>query len=254
MCATAATQKTLVAGRRSFPPTEQRGCQHFSRAISFWNLGLFRRGSKLGSILSQPGRGSRDLQQRLEPVKRLRHCESCDVARSCSSSCATAIAARRFPLEPRERVGIGRDGLRENFDRHVAIQLRVPRPLHLSHPARADRRENLLRAEASPGGKCHGISAKGILSRDNVGAGNGGRTRDIHPGKERSRFGTLRDVSGSTSSLPSSSVPKPPELSFEVPWNSLGTRSEQTTLPGYLDAPVVVLGSFWERTLSISKR
>jgi hypothetical protein len=32
----------------------------------------------------------------------------------------------------------------------------------------------------------------------NIGAGNGGRTRDIHLGKERLRFGTLRDPSGST--------------------------------------------------------
>ena len=42
----------------------------------------------------------------------------------------------RFALEPRERVGIGRDGLGQNLDRDVSIELLVPRPVDLAHPAR----------------------------------------------------------------------------------------------------------------------
>jgi hypothetical protein len=30
-------------------------CDHFPPTTSFWNLGFLRSGSKLGSILSQPG-------------------------------------------------------------------------------------------------------------------------------------------------------------------------------------------------------
>ena len=44
----------------------------------------------------------------------------------------------RLALEPRQRVGIGRDRLRQHLDRHVAVELLVPRPVHLAHPARAN--------------------------------------------------------------------------------------------------------------------
>ena len=43
--------------------------------------------------------------------------------------------------------------LRQHLDRHLAPEPRVPRPVHLAHPARAERREDLVGAEASPGGE-----------------------------------------------------------------------------------------------------
>ena len=59
----------------------------------------------------------------------------------------------RFALEPRERVGIGGDGLGQDLDRDVAIELPVPRPVHLPHPARAERREDLVGTETRTGSK-----------------------------------------------------------------------------------------------------
>ena len=53
-------------------------------------------------------------------------------------------------LEPRQRVGIRGQRLRQDLDRHVASQLRVPRPIHLSHPARAQRRQDLVGPEPGP--------------------------------------------------------------------------------------------------------
>ncbi len=63
----------------------------------------------------------------------------------------------RLALEPGERVGIGRDGLREDLDRDLPIELPIPRPVDLPHPARAQWREDLVGAETGPGGKCHRI-------------------------------------------------------------------------------------------------
>ena len=52
----------------------------------------------------------------------------------------------RFALEPRERVGIRGDGLGQDLDRDVPIELLVPRPVDLSHPTRAERRRGSRRA------------------------------------------------------------------------------------------------------------
>ena len=56
----------------------------------------------------------------------------------------------RLALEAGQRVGIGRDGLREDLDRHVPVQLLIPRAVDLPHPPRAQRREDLVGAEAGP--------------------------------------------------------------------------------------------------------
>ena len=42
----------------------------------------------------------------------------------------------RFPLESREAIGIGRERLRQNLYRDVALQLRVAGPIHFAHAAR----------------------------------------------------------------------------------------------------------------------
>jgi len=41
----------------------------------------------------------------------------------------------RLALETRERGRIGRNGLGEDLDRHLAAQARVPRPVDFPHPA-----------------------------------------------------------------------------------------------------------------------
>jgi hypothetical protein len=54
----------------------------------------------------------------------------------------------RLALEPGQRIGIRSDGLGKHLDRDVPIQLHIPRPVHLPHPARAERREDLVGPEA----------------------------------------------------------------------------------------------------------
>ncbi len=53
----------------------------------------------------------------------------------------------RLAPEPRERVRILREALRQHLDRHGPLQPRIPRPIHLPHPARAERRQDLVRPE-----------------------------------------------------------------------------------------------------------
>jgi hypothetical protein len=58
-------------------------------------------------------------------------------------------------LEAGQRVGIGGDGSREDLDRHVSVQLLIPRALDLPHSTRAQRCEDLVCTEAGPGGNRH---------------------------------------------------------------------------------------------------
>ena len=61
----------------------------------------------------------------------------------------------RLALEAGQRVGIGGDGLREDLDRHVSVQLLIPRAVDLPHSTGAQRREDLVCTEAGPGGNRH---------------------------------------------------------------------------------------------------
>src|SRR5436309_4939847 len=54
----------------------------------------------------------------------------------------------RLALEARQPFGILCEGLGEPFDRHLAPETRVARPVDLAHPARAERRGDLVGAEA----------------------------------------------------------------------------------------------------------
>ena len=54
-------------------------------------------------------------------------------------------------LEAREPFGIRGERLREDLDRDVASELRVLRPVNLSHASRAERREDLVGSEARAG-------------------------------------------------------------------------------------------------------
>ena len=52
----------------------------------------------------------------------------------------------RLTLEPREPFGIAGEDVRENLDRDVAIESSVAGSVDLAHPARAQRRDDLVRA------------------------------------------------------------------------------------------------------------
>jgi len=57
----------------------------------------------------------------------------------------------RFAFEASQAIGIGGKRLREHLQGDVAMQSCVARPVHLAHSARADGRQNLVRAEAGSG-------------------------------------------------------------------------------------------------------
>ena len=54
-------------------------------------------------------------------------------------------------LEPREPVRVAREGRRKDLHRDVAVELRVPRAIHLAHPAFAEQRDDFVGADASAG-------------------------------------------------------------------------------------------------------
>ena len=53
----------------------------------------------------------------------------------------------RLLLEAAQAVGVRGERRRQDLDRHVAAQPRILRPVDLSHPARAERREDLVGAQ-----------------------------------------------------------------------------------------------------------
>ena len=61
----------------------------------------------------------------------------------------------RFPLEAREPVGVVREGLGQDLDRDVAVQLRIARAIDLPHAPFADQRGDLVDAEACTGSESH---------------------------------------------------------------------------------------------------
>ena len=63
----------------------------------------------------------------------------------------------RLLLEPAQPVGVLRERRRQHLDRHLAVQPRVPRPIDLPHPARAERRQDLVGAHKSSGRKRHRV-------------------------------------------------------------------------------------------------
>jgi len=65
----------------------------------------------------------------------------------------------RFAAEARETIGIVRHRGQEDFDRDVAIQLRVARPVNFAHAARPEGRLDFVRPEASSSGQGHACLA-----------------------------------------------------------------------------------------------
>ena len=54
----------------------------------------------------------------------------------------------RLAFEPRETIGVSGKCVRQNLDRHLSTQRRVGRPIHLAHPTFADRRGDVVDADA----------------------------------------------------------------------------------------------------------
>jgi hypothetical protein len=60
-----------------------------------------------------------------------------------------------FPPEAGEPFAVGGEGLPQNLQRHVAIELRVAGAVDLAHAARANQRDDLVGAETSAGLEGH---------------------------------------------------------------------------------------------------
>src|SRR5205085_1459667 len=60
-------------------------------------------------------------------------------------------------LEAGERVGVRGQLRGEDLDRDLPVELRVARPVDLAHPARAERREDLVGTETGAGAESHEI-------------------------------------------------------------------------------------------------
>ena len=58
----------------------------------------------------------------------------------------------RFLLESVEAVDIGRERDRQHFDRDVALESRIARPVDFAHAARSDCGQDFIRAKPVTGG------------------------------------------------------------------------------------------------------
>ena len=64
-----------------------------------------------------------------------------------------------FARESGHAFGVGRECLRQNFDRHRALEPRIAGAIHLTHAARAEGGENFIRAESGAGGEGQTVTA-----------------------------------------------------------------------------------------------
>ena len=62
----------------------------------------------------------------------------------------------RLALEARQPIRIGREQIGQHLDGDVALEPGVARAIHLAHSAGADRRDDLVDADAVTRGKAHG--------------------------------------------------------------------------------------------------
>ena len=61
----------------------------------------------------------------------------------------------RLTLEPSKTLGIGGDGVRQEFHGDVAVEPRVARTVDLAHPSRSERGNDFVRADAGAWSECH---------------------------------------------------------------------------------------------------
>ncbi len=79
----------------------------------------------------------------------------------------------RFPLEADPEPGVARELRREDFDRDVPRQTRIPREIDLAHPARADALDDLVGPEPGSPLDLHGWK------------------EDTPPGRQKPKTGSL---------------------------------------------------------------
>ena len=60
-----------------------------------------------------------------------------------------------FTLKSRQPIGIARERVGQYLDRHLALQPRIFRAIHLAHAAGAEERDDLVGAETGAGGETH---------------------------------------------------------------------------------------------------
>lgn len=60
-----------------------------------------------------------------------------------------------FLLEAAHAVGVSGECRGQNLDRDLAAEPRIPGPIYLTHPASAERREDLVRTKASSRSQAH---------------------------------------------------------------------------------------------------
>src|SRR5438034_9592154 len=73
---------------------------------------------------------------------------------------AASVRASRSN-EPAAALGIGGEDVGQDLDGDVATELGVVRPVHLAHAARADRRDDFVRAETGAGSDGHKEKERG---------------------------------------------------------------------------------------------
>jgi len=66
-----------------------------------------------------------------------------------------------FALKSHDPLSVARERFGKDFQRNIALQLRVARPVDLPHPAGADQGKNFVRADTNAG--CEGIGSGWIL-------------------------------------------------------------------------------------------
>ncbi len=70
----------------------------------------------------------------------------------------------RFSLEAREAFGIKREGLRQDLERDIAIELRVARAPDLPHAALANEGGDFVTGQARTGGQGHMFEVAVIIA------------------------------------------------------------------------------------------
>jgi hypothetical protein len=61
----------------------------------------------------------------------------------------------RLALETDTSIGVARDGVRQDLERHVPLQLQIAGAIDLTHPARAERCQNFIWAKWGAGAEWH---------------------------------------------------------------------------------------------------
>src|SRR6202162_3839525 len=130
---------------------------------------LVQRIGDLDPVAKRPLEGKRALDQTLRerPPLQVLHDEVLDAVLVPDVVQRADVGVRELrdhpglPLEALTHFGCGGAMRRQDLDRDYALEPSVPRPVNLTHAARAERREDLVRAESRSCRQCHESSPGG---------------------------------------------------------------------------------------------